>query len=140
METVTFNYDIDGDDFISAGEASTDMKQKLRKMGINADIVRRSAICMYEGEINMVIHANGGHAEVHVSEKSVKIVLEDSGPGIDSIEQAMSEGFSTATHSIRELGFGAGMGLPNMKKNSDEFYVESVLGVGTKVTAIINLT
>ena len=139
METVVFKYDVDGDDFTSAGEASTDMKQKLRKMGINSDHIRRCAICMYEGEINMVIHANGGIVEVHVCENNVKMILKDTGPGITDIDKAMSEGFSTATNSIRELGFGAGMGLPNMKKNSDEITVESVPGVGTTVTIIVNL-
>ena len=140
MDCIIFKYDVDGDDFISAGEASTDMKQKLRKMGVNADYIRRCAICMYEGEINMVIHADGGVAEVHVGEKNVKIILKDSGPGIADINKAMSVGFSTATNSIRELGFGAGMGLPNMKKNSDEILVESTPGVGTTVTMVINLT
>ena len=139
MNPIVFKYEVDGDDFTSAGEASADMKQKLRKMGVNAEYIRRCAICMYEGEINMVIHANGGVAEIHVSETNVKIILKDSGPGIADIDKAMSEGFSTATNSIRELGFGAGMGLPNMKKNSDEILVESVVGVGTTVTMTINL-
>jgi anti-sigma regulatory factor (Ser/Thr protein kinase) len=139
METIVFKYEVDGDDFLSAGEASTDMKQKLRKMGISADQIRRCAICMYEGEINMVIHADGGVAEVHVCETDVTIILKDSGPGIEDIEKAMLEGFSTATHDIREMGFGAGMGLPNMKKNSDEITVESTPGVGTTVTLVVKL-
>ena len=139
METVVFKYSINGDDFAAAGEASTDMKQKLRKIGIDAATIRRCAICMYEGEINMVIHANGGDVEVHVTEDIIKIILKDKGPGIEDIDRAMSEGFSTATHSIRELGFGAGMGLPNMKKNSDEISVESTIGVGTTVTVVINI-
>jgi anti-sigma regulatory factor (Ser/Thr protein kinase) len=94
---------------------------------------------MYEGEINMVIHADGGVVEVHVCETDVKIILKDSGPGIEDIEKAMLEGFSTATHDIREMGFGAGMGLPNMKKNSDEITVESTPGVGTTVTLVVKL-
>ena len=137
METVVFKYDVDGDDFTSAGEASTDMKQKLRKMGIDSNIIRRCAICMYEGEINMVIHANGGVIEVYVCESYIRMILKDSGPGIDDVDKAMSEGFSTATDSVRELGFGAGMGLPNMKKNSDEILVETEKGVGTTVTLVI---
>ena len=140
METVVFKYDVDGDDFTSAGEASTDMKKKLRMLGIDANIIRRCAICMYEGEINMVIHANGGVVEVHVCENNIKMILKDTGPGIEDVEKAMSEGFSTATNSIRELGFGAGMGSPNMKKNSDHITVESELGVGTTVTIVVNLT
>jgi len=140
METVVFKYDVDGDDFSSAGEASTDMKKKLRMMGIDSDIIRRCAICMYEGEINMVIHANGGVVELHVCENNVKMILKDTGPGIADVDKAMSEGFSTATNSIRELGFGAGMGLPNMKKNSDDIKVESEPGVGTTVTMVVNLT
>ena len=139
MEPIIFKYDVDGDDFTSAGEASTDMKQKLRKMGIDSNIIRRCAICMYEGEINMVIHANGGVIEVQVSDKSITMILKDSGPGIENVDKAMSEGFSTATNSIRELGFGAGMGLPNIKKNSDEIYVETVLGVGTTLTIVVNI-
>ena len=139
METVVLKYDVDGDDFTSAGEASTDMKQKLRKMGIDSNIIRRCAICMYEGEINMVIHANGGVIEVHVCESNVTMILKDTGPGIEDVDKAMSEGFSTATNSIRELGFGAGMGLPNMKKNSDKITVESTPGTGTTVTIVVNL-
>ena len=139
MEPIIFKYDVDGDDFTSAGEASTDMKQKLRKMGIDSNIIRRCAICMYEGEINMVIHANGGIAEVHVCDTSITIILKDTGPGIADVGKAMSEGYSTATNSIRELGFGAGMGLPNMKKNSDEIIVQSVPGEGTTVTIIVNI-
>jgi len=139
MEPIIFKYDVDGDDFTSAGEASTDMKQKLRKMGIDSNIIRRCAICMYEGEINMVIHANGGIIEVHVSDKNITMILKDSGPGIENVDKAMSEGFSTATNDIRELGFGAGMGLPNIKKNSDDIAVETVLGVGTTLTIVVNM-
>ena len=134
-----FRYDIDGDDFTSAGEASTDMKQKLRRMGVDPDDIRRCAICMYEGEINMVIHANGGVAEICVSADKVEIILTDTGPGIEDIDLAMSEGFTTASQSVRELGFGAGMGLPNMKKNADEIKVTSTPGVGTTVTMVINI-
>jgi anti-sigma regulatory factor (Ser/Thr protein kinase) len=133
-ERVTFHFDVDGDDFTSAGHASVVMKKNLRQLGISPDTIRRVSIAMYEGEINMVIHANGGIAEVIIYEDRIVITLSDTGKGIADIEQAMQEGFSTATDAIRELGFGAGMGLPNMKKYSDNMKIESEVGKGTVVT------
>ena len=128
------HYDIDGDDFMAAGEASSDVKRVLKQLNFDSNIVRRATICMYEGEINMIIHANGGTADVYIDESSIEIVLTDTGPGIADIEQAMREGYSTATQEIRELGFGAGMGLPNIKKHSDKLDVSSQVGVGTTLT------
>ncbi|MBQ4568496.1 MAG: anti-sigma regulatory factor [Ruminococcus sp.] len=138
-EQVVFTFDVDGDDFTSAGHASMQVKKNLRQLGIDPDIIRRVSIAMYEGEINMVIHARGGVATVSVSEEYIEIILKDEGPGISDIEQAMQEGFSTAPDNIRTLGFGAGMGLPNMKRYTDYMNIESQVGVGTTITMRVNL-
>ncbi len=138
-EALTFNFKVDGGDFTSAGQASVLMKKNLRQLGMSPEIIRRVSIAMYEGEINMVIHANGGDADVNVTEEYIEIILTDNGPGIKDIEQAMQEGFSTATDNIRSLGFGAGMGLPNMKRYSDYMDIESEVGKGTKITMRINI-
>lgn len=132
-EPLVFHFDVDGDDFTSAGQASVQVKKNLRQLGLTPEIIRRVSIAMYEGEINMVIHAGGGVADVLVDEEAVTIILEDKGPGIKDIDQAMQEGFSTAPDAIRSLGFGAGMGLPNMKRYSDEMELTSEVGVGTKI-------
>ena len=132
-EDIVFRYRVDGDDFTSAGQASVQVKKNLRQLGLDTETIRRVSIAMYEGEINMVIHAGGGTAEVRVTSDRIIITLEDSGPGIKDIDQAMQAGYSTAPDNIRSLGFGAGMGLPNMKKNSDEMTIESTVGVGTKI-------
>lgn len=137
-EPLKFYFDVDGENFTSAGEASIAMKKNLRMIGLPPDIIRKVAIAMYEGEINMVIHAGGGRAVVTVFSDKIEIILEDNGPGIADVELAMQEGFSTATENIRSLGFGAGMGLPNMKKNSDSMLIESALGKGTKITMTVN--
>lgn len=134
MEKLKLHYDVDGEDFTSAGEASTDVKRVLRRLGFDSDTMRRVAICMYEGEINLVIHGGGGVADVEVDENEIVIVLTDHGPGIPDVAQAMQEGWSTASQTVRELGFGAGMGLPNMKRYSDEIAIESTIGEGTTVT------
>ena len=137
-EPLIFHFDVDGENFTSAGQASTQVKKNLRQLGLSPDIIRRVSIAMYEGEINMVIHANGGTADVIVTEQYIEIILADKGPGIPNIEQAMQEGFSTATDSIRSLGFGAGMGLPNIQKNVDKLNVQSTVGVGTTVEMEVN--
>lgn len=139
MEPVRLTYNIDGANFTAAGEASTSVKRVLKKIGIPSDIIRRTGICMYEGEINMVIHANGGEITVDIDPEAIVITLRDTGPGIANVAKAMEEGFSTATESIRDMGFGAGMGLPNMKRNSDEFYVNTTVGLGTTVEMKIYL-
>ncbi|MBQ8573013.1 MAG: ATP-binding protein [Ruminococcus sp.] len=138
-DLLTFHFDVDGDDFTSAGQASVQIKKNLRQLGIAPDTIRRVSIAMYEGEINMVIHAGGGEADVSVSEDEVIIVLTDHGPGIPNIEQAMQEGFSTAPDAIRSLGFGAGMGLPNMKRYTDYMNIESEVGKGTTITMKVNI-
>ena len=137
-EVLRLHFDVDGDDFTSAGEASAHVKKKLRLLGYSPETVRRVSIAMYEGEINMVIHAGGGTADVDIYDDHIDIVLEDHGPGIEDIELAMSEGYSTAADAVRSLGFGAGMGIPNMKRYTDSFKLESTVGVGTKVTMTIN--
>lgn len=140
MSNLLLTYEIIAGDMGRAGEASSSVKQTLRKMGFDSDTIRRVSVCMYEGEINMVIHANGGVAEVDVGLDSITITLRDIGPGIPDIEKAMQEGFSTAGDRARNLGFGAGMGLPNMKKYSDEMTVFSTVGVGTTVTMVIHVS
>lgn len=133
MDSIKLHYEVPGDDFTRAGAASGDVKRNLKTLGISPSVIRNVSIAMYEGEINMVIHAGGGKADVLVDENAVTIILEDSGPGIKDIEQAMQEGFSTAPDTIRSLGFGAGMGLPNMKRYTDEMELSSTVGVGTKI-------
>lgn len=137
-EELVFHFAVDGDDFTSAGQASVQIKKNLRQLGISPEIIRRVSIAMYEGEINMVIHAGGGDADVKVCEDYIEIILSDHGPGIKNVEEAMQEGFSTAPDNIRSLGFGAGMGLPNMKRYTDDMKIESAVGVGTKVTMRVN--
>ena len=138
-ELVKLHYDVDGNDFSAAGEASMKIKKELRNLGFPQDIIRRIAIAVYEGEINMVIHANGGEAEVLVYEDRIVMILTDRGPGIANIEQAMQEGYSTAPDNVRSLGFGAGMGLPNMKRYTDDMKIESVVGEGTTITMTVLL-
>ncbi len=138
-EAVKLRFVVDGNDFTSAGQASVQVKKNLRQLGLAPDIIRKVSIAMYEGEINMVIHAGGGEAEVLIYEDRIEISLRDEGPGIANIEQAMQEGFSTAPDNIRSLGFGAGMGLPNMKRYTDSMKIESELGKGTHILMTVNL-
>lgn len=138
-DVITLHYDINAEDFSAAGEASSGVKRTLNKLGVNPDVVKKVSIAMYEAEINAVIHADGGAADVEISPEKVVVVISDHGPGIPDMEQAMQPGWSTATETVREMGFGAGMGLPNMKRYTDEMHVETKVGVGTKVTLIVNL-
>lgn len=137
-EVLKLHFVVDGDDFTSAGEASAEVKKRLRLLGYSPEVIRRVSIAMYEGEINMVIHAGGGVADVFIKNDKIEVILEDNGPGIEDIELAMSEGYSTAPDAIRSLGFGAGMGIPNMKRYTDTFKIDSTVGKGTKVTLVIN--
>jgi len=132
-------YQVSNEDFTRAGEASSDVKKKLKQLGVTPDIIRRVAIALYEGEINMVIHAYGGEITVVISEEKITMTLADKGPGIPDIDKAMQAGYSTAPDNVRNLGFGAGMGLPNMKKNSDTMDITTEIGVGTTVVMTINL-
>lgn len=134
---LSYSFTVHGDDFSSAGEASVQVKKILRSIGFDADTIRRVSIAMYEAEINMVIHAGGGVADLYVYPDKIVIVLTDKGPGIADIALAMSEGYSTAPDNIRSLGFGAGMGLPNIKRYSDNLDIDSKLGEGTKLTITV---
>ena len=133
-DDIKLSYTVPGDDFTRAGEASAHCKATLKKLGVDPAAIRRVAIALYEGEINLAIHAGGGNIDVTIGDEAVTMHLYDKGPGIPDIPLAMSEGFSTAPDEIRSLGFGAGMGLPNMKRCSDDITVETTLGVGTTVT------
>ncbi len=136
-ESINLHYEVPGDDFTCAGEASSNVKKALKQLGINPDVVRKVAIAMYEGEINMVIHAGGGHIDVRIDADKISMTLKDTGAGIPDISLAMKEGYSTAPENVRSLGFGAGMGLPNMKKYTDEMNIESTVGIGTTVNMTV---
>ncbi|MBQ9131292.1 MAG: ATP-binding protein [Clostridia bacterium] len=138
-EPVKLHFPVDGQDFTSAGQASVQVKKNLRQLGISPEIIRKVSIAMYEGEINMVIHAGGGDADVLIFEDHIEIHLIDYGPGIENIPLAMQEGFSTAPDNIRSLGFGAGMGLPNMKRYTDSMEIDSTIGKGTHIIMKVNL-
>ena len=138
-EPITFHFDVDGENFSSAGEASVVIKKKLRQLGFSPEIIRRVSIAMYEGEINMVIHASGGVADVSVTDDYIELVLADHGPGIPDVDLAMQEGYSTARENIRALGFGAGMGLPNMKKYTDYMHIDTEVGKGPTVTMRVDI-
>ena len=138
-DAIVLTYDISADDFTRAGEASSDVKRKLKQMGVDAEASREVAIARYEGEINMVIHAKGGLITVEMTPQQIKMILADVGPGIPDVELAMQAGYSTAPDEIRSLGFGAGMGLPNMKKYSDEMEIDTRLGEGTTITMIVKI-
>ena len=136
---VILKYSVPGDDFTRAGEASSAVKKALKKLGVAPDVIRKVAIAMYEGEINMVIHARGGEITVTITPEKITMVLADVGPGIPDVELAMQAGYSTAPDAIRSLGFGAGMGLPNMKKYTDDMKIDTTVGVGTTITMVVNL-
>jgi len=133
MGTLSYEFSVEKDDFERAGEASSKIKKILMQLGMDSSIIRRVAIGAYEAEMNLVIHSLGGSIRIDIDPKTIVITAEDIGPGIEDIELAMKEGYSTATEKIREMGFGAGMGLPNMKKCSDVFEIESEVGKGTKI-------
>lgn len=133
-DSLNLHFDVDGEDFTSAGRASVQVKKTLQEIGLSSEVIRKVSIAMYEGEINMVIHANGGDADVNIYEDRIEIILADNGPGIENIDLAMQEGFSTAPDKIRALGFGAGMGLPNMKRYTDSMDIDTTVGVGTTIT------
>ena len=139
VNSLHYHYDVPGDDFTRAGMASSAVKQTLKQLGLDPETVRKMSISLYEGEINMVIHAGGGQIDVDIDDEKIVAVLTDHGPGIENIELAMQEGWSTASEQVRGLGFGAGMGLPNMKKYSDEMTIESKPGNGTTVTVVVNI-
>ncbi len=138
-DAIRLTYEISPDDFTRAGEASSDVKSKLKRLGVPPEAIRKVSIAMYEGEINMVIHADGGEITVEITPERILMILADKGPGIPDVEQAMQAGWSTAPDEVRSLGFGAGMGLPNMKKYTDEMKIDTVIGVGTTITMVVNI-
>ncbi len=133
-EPLSLHYEVSGTDFTCAGEASGKIKKALKEIGFPTTFIRRVAIAVYEGEINMVIHGGGGVIDVEISPEYITVILADKGPGIADISLAMQEGYSTAPDNVRQLGFGAGMGLPNIKKYTDEMDIQSVVGEGTTIT------
>ncbi|MBR3817021.1 MAG: ATP-binding protein [Clostridia bacterium] len=139
MDSIKLHYDVPGDDFTRAGAASSDVKRNLKQLGVSPSVIRNVSIAMYEGEINMVIHAGGGNIDVEITEEEIIMILADEGPGIANLELAMKEGYSTAPDNIRCLGFGAGMGLPNIKKYTDDFKIETEVGKGTTLYLKVNL-
>ena len=130
-------FPVKGGDFSRAGEVSCEIKNLLKELGLSAPIVRRAAIATYEAEMNIIMYAWQGRLVLSVTPSQVKLVVEDSGPGIEDLELAMTEGYSTATPEMRELGFGAGMGLANIKKNADVFLITSEVGRGTRLELTI---
>lgn len=134
------NYHIDGGDFVNAGKASSGVKRVLKQLDVPAPVVKRIVVALYETEVNVVAHAFEGEIMVNIDLDEVRIKVEDRGPGIENIEKAMTIGYSTASKEVREMGFGAGMGLPNIKKNSDRFTLNSIVGKGTIVEIVNKLT
>lgn len=135
--TMHFEYKIEGGDFTRAGYASSQVKRSLKQLNVDPKVIKRVVVALYEGEVNIVAHAFHGNILVDIDTEKIKMTLSDKGPGIPNIEQAMQKGFSTATPEVREMGFGAGMGLPNIKNNSDEFIIESEVGVGTTLRIVV---
>jgi len=136
---MTYTYQISGEDFASAGAASSDIKKKLRQLGLPNPLIKRTAIAMYEAEINMVIHAGGGVTEVSIDPDRISMEFRDEGPGIPDVSLAMTEGWSTASDEARQLGFGAGMGLPNIERNVDSLDIDTAEDRGTTVRMILRL-
>ncbi|VFQ44927.1 ATP-binding protein [Desulfoluna butyratoxydans] len=134
MNRLRRTYAVRYGDFNHAGEASIHVKNTLKSLNFRPELVRRVSICGYEAEMNLVMHGGDGVLKVVISPQEIRLDVEDSGPGIENTELAMQEGYSTASDAFREMGFGAGMGLPNMKRNSDDIVVDSVPGRGTAVT------
>lgn len=138
MNSFKVQYAIDGEDFSVAGEASRKLKKVLQSLGVDPGVIRKATVAMYEGEINMVIHADGGVIDAEITPDKIHLFLRDKGPGIPNIALAMTEGYSTASDNVRELGFGAGMGLPNMEKYTDYMNITTEIGVGTTIEMIVN--
>ena len=127
------SFQIIGGNFDTAGAASSQLKRQLVELGVNEEVIRHAAIATFEAEMNVIIYAAAGRLSFLITPTYIEIKIEDMGPGIEDVEQAMQEGYSTAPEWVRAMGWGAGMGLPNMKKNSDEFNVDSVVGEGTSI-------
>ena len=133
MQLLTNTYDVTAGEFQTAGDASASIKRKLKQIGVDSTVLRRIAVASYEAELNLIIHSMGGRLTLEMNPEKITLISADVGPGIPDISKAMQEGFSTASEEARDLGFGAGMGLPNMKRNADEFSIESEVGKGTRI-------
>ena len=133
------SYPVRADDMTAAGDVSARIKRHMKRLGIPSSVMRRVSVCTYEAEINLVIHSDGGQIDFEISEDRILVRARDVGPGIPDIDKAMTEGWSTASNEVRNMGFGAGMGLPNMKRNADEFHITSVVGEGTDISMIFNI-
>ena len=133
---MNFEYHVEGGDFTNAGSTSSQVKRMLKKIGVSPEIVKKTVVALYEAEVNIVAHAYRGDITVDLEEDHIKIVLDDEGPGIPDIDRAMQKGYSTASQKVREMGFGAGMGLPNIKNNSDSLNITSEVGKGTTIEFI----
>lgn len=129
-----FNYNLEGGNFSRAGVASSEVKKLLKQLNVDSALIKRIVVALYEAEVNVVAHAREGVMNVVLDGKAIVVTITDKGPGIPDINLAMQEGYSTASPEVREMGFGAGMGLPNMKKNCDKLNIESTVNTGTKVT------
>lgn len=137
--TIKERFPVRADDMTTAGDVSARIKRQLKQLGIPASVVRRVSVGTYEAEINLVIHSDGGYIEYEITPEKIIIRVVDGGPGIPDLKMAMTEGWSTASNEVRNMGFGAGMGLPNMKRNADAFDIKSEVGVGTDITMIFNI-
>ena len=137
--TIKETFPVAAGDMTCAGDVSARIKRQMKQVGVPASVMRRVSVGTYEAEINLVIHSMGGRIDYELTEDKITIRVVDQGPGIPDLKKAMTEGWSTASNEVRNMGFGAGMGLPNMKRNADEFQIESTVGVGTDITMIFNL-
>ena len=138
-ELLRRTYEVHGHDFDKAGEAATRIKRMLKEIGVEPGVIRRAVVIAFEAEMNVVMYAENGTMTLILTDEDISMAITDDGPGIEDIEMALTEGFSTATDKMREMGFGFGMGLPNIKKNADGFTLESKVGTGTTVCATIRL-
>ena len=132
-------YPVAANDMSVAGDVSASIKRQMKRLGVPSQIMRRVSVCTYEAEINLVIHSDGGEIDFEISEEQIRVRVRDVGPGIPDIDKAMTEDFSTATSEVRNMGFGAGMGLPNMKRNADDFAITSEVGKGTDILMCFNI-
>ena len=137
--TIKETFPVTAGDMTCAGDVSARIKRQMKQVGVPASVMRRVSVGTYEAEINLVIHSMGGRIDYELTEDKITIRVVDQGPGIPDLKKAMTEGWSTASNEVRNMGFGAGMGLPNMKRNADEFQIESTVGVGTDITMIFNI-
>lgn len=135
---MNLTYNVEGGDFTRAGFASSQIKKTLKQLGVDPSKIKRVVVALYEAEVNIVAHAYSGVISAEIEPDGISVILEDKGPGIPDIDKAMTKGYSTASMEVREMGFGAGMGLPNIKDNADELNIKSEVGVGTTLSIRIN--